>query len=90
MIAFTSLQSKYPFNNAYTNAYTIHTQPAEDLKLMCRYSVPSVPPHLGSSKARTPLPLPLGWNRPGVVSFERQGICTTYEKNSPKARKVLL
>jgi len=28
--------------------------------LMCRYSVPSVPPHLGSSKARAPLPLPLG------------------------------
>jgi hypothetical protein len=61
MITFTSLQSKYPFNNAYINAYTINTKPAEDLKLMCRYSVPSVPPHLGSSKARAPLTLPLGY-----------------------------
>ena len=43
---------------------------------MCRYSVPSVPPHLGSSKARTPLPLPLGKSRPRVVKSEREGICT--------------
>ena len=51
----------------------MHTQlihnPAEDLKQMCRYSVPSVPPHLGSSKARAPLPLPLGSDRPPIAYF---------------------
>jgi len=56
---------------------------------MCRYSVPSVPPHLGSSKARAPLPLPLGLNTPPVVNFEREGICTTALEISVQERRIL-
>jgi hypothetical protein len=44
-----------------------------------------VPTHLGTSKALAPLPLPLGWSRPPVVNFEREGICTNYPEISPKA-----
>ena len=88
MITFTSLQSKYPFNNAYINAYTINTQPAEDLKRMCRYSVPSVPPHPGSSKARAPLPLPLGWNRPPIANFLTGYLFTTHKNIFAKESMV--
>ena len=55
---------------------------------MCRYSVPSVPPHLGSSKALAPLPLPLGSSRPPVVDFEREGICTRALEIWVKARRL--
>ena len=53
---------------------------------MCRYSVPSVPPHLGSSKARAPLPLPSGLGRPPIASFLTGYLCTTYLEISPKVR----
>ena len=55
---------------------------------MCRYSVPSVPPHLGSSKARAPAASAVGLWRPGVVNFERVGFCTTYLEISPKRFKL--
>jgi hypothetical protein len=51
---------------------------------MCRYSVPSVPPHLGSSKAHAPLPLPFGLNRPPIANFRAFQLSTPPQKISPK------
>jgi hypothetical protein len=34
------------------------------------------------------LPLPLGLSRPPVVNFEREGICTTSLKISPKVSRL--
>ena len=57
---------------------------------MRRYSVPSVPPHLDSSKARALSVSAIGLWGPGVINFERGGICTTSLEMSPKVSRLLL
>lgn len=44
---------------------------------MCGYSVPSVPPHLGSSEARRSSDSAIGLQGPGIINFLGAGVCTT-------------
>jgi len=58
---------------------------------MCRYSVPSVPAHLGSSKALAPTASAIGLSdqsRPPVVKFEPAGRCTRHLEIYPKVRSI--
>jgi hypothetical protein len=58
---------------------------------MCRYSVPSVPIHLGSSVALAPTASAIGLSdqsRPPIAKFMSGGLCTRHLDVSPKVSKL--
>lgn len=57
---------------------------------MIRCSVPSAPDLLRSSGARASSVSAVGLCGPGVINFERAGVCTTSLEISPKVRTVAL
>ena len=88
MITFTYPQSKYPFNNAYTNAYTL----AEDLKAKSCRSMPSQPTHLHSSPALAPSASAIGLSDqrgPQVVELMTEKLCTRHLDISPEEFRLM-